>query len=109
MDKFSKKTFPLEDVPDLVLLCIANHLSNDDARNLSTTCKRFKDILPNYPIPLTIKGPNIKEYGPHDGHFCPTKYFESPVLKSTVEQINLSMKWNDQVSSVLYDLSTLGF
>ena len=34
--------FPLADLPDLVLLNVANQLSNDDARNLSLTCMRFQ-------------------------------------------------------------------
>ena len=36
------QAFPLSDLPDLVLLNVANHLSNDDARNLSLTCKQFQ-------------------------------------------------------------------
>ena len=38
----STPTFPLEDLPDLVLLNVANQLSNDDARNLSLTCTHFQ-------------------------------------------------------------------
>ena len=34
--------FPLADLPDLVLLNVADQLSNDDARNLSLTCMRFQ-------------------------------------------------------------------
>ena len=34
--------FPLADLPDLVILCIASKLKTNDARNLSLTCKRFK-------------------------------------------------------------------
>merc|ERR1711977_497015 len=85
MNENPENFFPLEEVPDLVLLCIAKHLSTDDARNLSNTCKRFKDILPNYPLPLTIFK-DIKE-------FCSNIFFKSSVLKSTVERIDMSMKW----------------
>ena len=38
----SEQPFPLADLPDLVLLNVANQLSNDDARNLSLTCMRFQ-------------------------------------------------------------------
>ena len=37
--------FPLADLPDLVILCIASKLKTNDARSLSFTCKRFKVIF----------------------------------------------------------------
>ena len=37
--------FPLAELPDLVILCIASKLKTNDARNLSLTCKRFKVIF----------------------------------------------------------------
>ena len=40
----STLAFPLADLPDLVLVNVANQLSNDDARNLSLTCMRFQVI-----------------------------------------------------------------
>jgi len=86
--------FPLEQVPDLVLLCIVNHLPDEDARHLSLTCQRFRKILPNYPH--IINGPDVNESGPYDGHFVPTKYFQSPVLEDSVERIEMSMAWWDQ-------------
>lgn len=86
--------FPLEKVPDLVLLCIANHLPNEDARHLSLTCQRFRKILPNYPH--IINGLDVNERGPRDGHFVPTNYFQGPVLEYNVERIEMSMAWWDQ-------------
>ena len=91
----STEVFPLEKVPDLVLLCIVNHLQDEDARHLSLTCQRFRKILPNYPH--VINGPDVNESGPYDGHFVPTKYFQSPVLEDSVERIEMSMAWWDQV------------
>jgi len=90
----STEVFPLEKVPDLVLLCIVNHLQDEDARHLSLTCQRFRKILPNYPH--IINGPDVNESGPYDGHFVPTKYFQSPVLEDSVERIEMSMAWWDQ-------------
>jgi len=90
----STEVFPLEKVPDLVLLCIVNHLPDEDARHLSLTCQRFRKILPNYPH--IINGPDVNESGPYDGHFVPTKYFQSPVLEDSVERIEMSMAWWDQ-------------
>jgi len=90
------QAFPLSDLPDLVLLNVANHLSNDDARNLSLTCKQFQNILPIYKYPRVVKGPNVDERGPHDGNFVPTEYFRCPNLDSKVERIDMSMRWKDQ-------------
>ena len=96
--KMEINSFPLEEVPELVLLCIARHLPTDDARNLSMTCQKFKNILPTYPNPLIIKGPNFDERQHHsDWHFTPKKYFQSPILESRVERIDMKMKWKDQV------------
>ena len=94
-------SFPLEEVPELVLLCIAKHLPTDAARNLSHTCRKFKNILPTYPNPLIIKGPNVDERQHHsDWHFTPKKYFQSPILESSVERIDMKMKWKDQVCTM---------
>ena len=38
----SSNPFPLLDLPDLVLLYVAEQLPTDDARNLSLTCKRLQ-------------------------------------------------------------------
>ena len=87
--------FPLEKVPDLVLLCIANHLPDEDARHLSLTCQRFRNILPNYPH--IINGPNVNEGGPHDGHFVPTNYFTGPVLEYTEPTVLSAAAVNNMV------------
>lgn len=92
----STLAFPLVDLPDLVLVNVANQLSNDDARNLSLTCMRFQGVLPIYKFPKIIQGPNINERGPNDGNFEPEKYFECPVLDHNVEKIDVSFKWKDQ-------------
>ena len=96
----STEVFPLEKVPDLVLLCIVNHLQDEDARHLSLTCQRFRKILPNYPH--IINGPDVNESGPYDGHFVPTKYFQCPILEYSVERIEMSMAWWDQVRTKPY-------
>ena len=61
-----------------------------------------KHILPIYPNPLIINGPNVDERQHHsDGHFTPKKYLLSPILESRVERIDMKMKWMDQVCIVL--------
>ena len=62
--------FPLADLPDLVILCIASKLKTNDARNLSFTCKRFKVIFKRQPrafsdrfsLSLSTIKPNIFSY-----------------------------------------------
>ena len=88
-----KIIFPLADLPDLALLNVANQLPNDDARNLSLTCKRFQSILPIYEYSKIIYGPNIIEIRPHGGGFEPGIYLKCPILDHKVEQIELSLKW----------------
>ena len=82
----------------------AKHLPTDDARNLSLTCKRIMNILPIYPPPLIIRGYNFEERQCEgilgqkwDGYFQPKRYFQSPLLESKIDQIQMTMKWKDQV------------
>ena len=86
---------PFTHLPELVLLHIATHLPTNDACILSLTCNRMKNLLPNHSY--TIYGPDVKEDGPSDGHWCPSRYFDSPKLQSTVEKIVMGMTWRDQV------------
>jgi len=100
-----KMELPMEALPALVLLHIAKHLPTDDARNLSLTCKRIMNILPIYPPPLIIRGYNFEERQCEgilgqkwDGYFQPKRYFQSPLLESKIDQIQMTMKWKDQVN-----------
>merc|ERR1712037_681015 len=78
-------------------LCIASKLKTNDARNLSFTCKRFKNILPSFPRPKVVKVPDSSEnQKTNDAHFTPKEYFRCPVMEHNVEKIEISLKWNDQ-------------
>jgi len=92
----SSNPFPLADLPDLVLLNVAKQLPNDDARNLSLTCRRFQAILPIYKYPRTVEGPNIDKRGAYAPHFLPIEYLKCPILETKVEKIDMSMNWKDQ-------------
>ena len=65
--KTGSTLFPLADLPDLVLLNVANQLSNDDARSLSLTCMRFQ-VITGYPLSYYIKSKctYLKEIGSYD-------------------------------------------
>ena len=62
------------------------------------------NILPIYPPPLIIRGYNFEERQCEgilgqkwDGYFQPKRYFQSPLLESKIDQIQMTMKWKDQV------------
>ena len=62
------------------------------------------NILPIYPPPLIIRGYNFEERQCEgilgqkwDGYFQPKRYFQSPLLESKIDHIQMTMKWKDQV------------
>ena len=58
----------------------------------------FQAILPIYKFPKVIRGPDIDERGPRDGHFLPSEYLRCQDLITRVEKIEMSMTWKDQVT-----------
>ena len=81
-------------LPEEVLLCIADFVQLEDVTRLSMTCRRFRTILPSY---LIIKGHDLHESGPDAGNKESTHYFDGPKLTREVRQITMSMGWHDQV------------
>lgn len=90
-------SFPLIELPDLVILEVAKHLTSNDGRNLKMTCQRFKNILPTYPKPEVIHVADLNEHQEwQDSHFSPKEYFRCHNLNHHVEKIDVSLKWKDQ-------------
>ena len=83
----------MEDLPDVVLLKIAEYLSPEICARLSMTCKRFHKILPKY---VCFRGDDFKISGPFDGHWAPESYFDGPKLRGKVKSFRASVKWKDQ-------------
>ena len=78
-----------------ILLNIVEFLTPIDIIHLSQTCKELRGKLPFY---LMLKIKDICRSGPHDGDFCPEKWFEGPKIDYHVKDMNISMKWKDQGS-----------
>ena len=85
----------IEPSQSLKIICQYNNLWNDEALFHFKIMNAFKDFH-------IINGPDVNEGGPPDGHFVPTKYFQSPVLEYSVERIEMSMAWWDQVRTKPY-------
>ena len=58
---------------------------------------QLQAILPIHKFPREVLVPDIYNYGPDDGHFCPTEYFKCPKLDATISGIKMSLDWKDQV------------
>lgn len=88
----------LSDIPDLVLLHVADYLSPEDIVKLARTCRRFYSILPSF---LVMKGKDFYAVGPTYQESVrkgspPEHYFDGPPLTSTVKKLNMSVVWKDQ-------------
>ena len=88
----------LPDMPELVLLHMADYLSPEDTVRLARTCRRFYSILPSF---LVMKGEDFHAVGPSYQESVrngapPELYFDGPPLTSTVKKLNMSIVWKDQ-------------
>jgi len=72
---------------------IAEFLRYNEVNELSDTCTAIKAELPYFKV---IKGPVIREMGPHYGHWIPTVYFDGPKIQAPVKKLYLSLTWRDQ-------------
>ena len=88
----------LDSMPEEILRHIASFLSIRDVKNLSFTCVRLKRVLPSY---KEIRGPDLRDSGPSEGHWTPECYFGSPRLTSPIQKLIMSMKWKDQVREIV--------
>lgn len=90
--------FSLSDMPDLVLLHMADYLCPEDTVRLARTCRRFYSILPSF---LIMKGKDFHAVGPSYQESVrngapPELFFDGPPLTSTVKRLNMSLVWKDQ-------------
>ena len=88
----------LSDMPELVLLRMADYLCPEDTVRLARTCRRFYSILPSF---LVMKGKDFHTVGPSYQESVrngapPELYFDGPPLTSTVKKLNMSLVWKDQ-------------
>jgi hypothetical protein len=89
--KVVKSCQKMENLPELVLLKIAEYLSPKECVQLSMTCKRFYKVLPQF---VCFHGDNFEVSGPFRGHWAP--YFDGPKLRGKVKSFRASVRWKDQ-------------
>ena len=88
----------LANMPELVLMRVADYLCPEDTARLARTCRRFHSILPAF---LVMKGRDFDAVGPSyresvKNGVPPELYFDGPPLTSTVKKLNMSVVWKDQ-------------
>lgn len=88
----------LSDMPDLVLLRLADFLCPEDTSRLAQTCRRFYTTLPSF---LVMRGKDFHVVGPSYQESVrngapPEHYFDGPPLPSTVKKLTMSLVWKDQ-------------
>ena len=88
--------FDLQGLPDTVLIIIGKLLSPIDLSNISEVNSRFSFLRNYLPHQIKFGGGDFYERGPHDGHFVPRDYFQSPIMFSKVKKITMSFDWCDQ-------------
>ena len=82
------------EMPDLVLLRIADFLTPEDTTKLSMTCRRLKELLPTF---LVMRGPDISSRGRGTGMGTLETYFNGPKLHKSVKHLTVSVEsWKDQ-------------
>ena len=101
----------LDLLPEEILLHVSRFLHFKDIINLSMTCKRMKKVMPKFKVEVKqIKGPDINELEvPEVDSWYPSHYFDTPYFESSgdwkfhgVYKLGVSMRWMDQVCSLLY-------
>ena len=88
----------LSNMPELVLMRMADYLRPEDTARLASTCRRLHSILPAF---LVMKGKEFHADGPSYEESVkngapPELYFDGPPLTSTVKKLNMSVVWKDQ-------------
>ncbi len=88
----------LSNMPELVLMRVADYLRPEDTARLASTCRRFHSVLPAF---LVMKGKDLHAKGPSYEESVkngapPELYFDGPPLTSTVKKLNMSVVWKDQ-------------
>ena len=87
----------LTDIPEAFLNNLARrYLQPVDLVNLCDTHPNFEFLRLYLPEYLEFRGEKFTKRGPSDGHFCPEKYFLSPVMNQKVRSITMSFRWKDQ-------------
>ena len=80
-------------LPELVLDVIADQLDFEDLMNFSQTCRAFLPYQPKY---REITKDDFTIYGPNEGHWCPSKWFDVPITCRGLLSVMMWFNWKDQ-------------
>lgn len=90
----ARQVLSLCEMPDLVLLRVADFLVAEDTARLSMTCRRLRDLLPRF---LVIRGKDFSAGGSGTGWGDVEPYFDGPRLPAGVKRLTMSVAgWKDQ-------------
>ena len=90
----ARPVLSLCELPDLVLLRVADFLEAEDTARLSMTCRRLRDLLPRF---LVIRGKDFSVLGSRTGDLEVEPYFDGPRLPAGVKRLTVSVVgWKDQ-------------
>ena len=82
------------ELPELVLLRVADFLTEEDTTRLRMTCRRFHSLLPSF---LVMRGPDFSLDGSGTGWGDMEPYFDGTRLCAGVERLTVSVVgWKDQ-------------
>ena len=90
----SSPALSLSDLPDLVLLRLAEFLKEEDTVRLGMTCRRLRHLLPKF---LVMRGNDFSVGGSGTGWGDVEPYFDGHRLPAGVKRLTVSVAgWNDQ-------------
>ena len=82
------------ELPDLVLLRLADFLKEEDTTRLGMTCRRLRDLLPRF---LVMRGEDFSVPGSGTWWGDLELYFDGPRLPAGVKRLTVSVAgWKDQ-------------
>ena len=111
MEDDREGTLYLDLFPEEILLHVSQFLHFKDIINFSMTCKKIKKVMPKFKVEVKkIKVPNINIEEESDvDSWHPSHYHDTPYFESSgdwkfhgVYKLGVSMRWMDQVCSLLY-------
>ena len=87
----------MERLDDVVLRNIIKFLHPEDVVRLGRTSRHMHAMMPQVILTTELwKGPDFHIFGPGGGHWVPELYFDGPILRSIVKELQVSVVWKDQ-------------
>ena len=86
----------MERLEGVVLRNIIKFLDPEDVVRLGRTSRHMHRMMSEVLTTELWKGPDFRIFGPGGGHWAPELYFDGPILRSTVMELQLSVVWKDQ-------------